>query len=465
MISPEAVPIPGVLVGGPGIRYSQIARSLKEDYGHDVSLAVPVDHFVDTAVGPVRMVGWDLDNVLEIVSEYDCVVMTLAHSGLSTAYRTDADPKIPTAVDLYDPVLIENIGLQPADAEGARSFSSYLSGVVPILKRGDYFFCANERQRLYYLGVLNALGRVNPLTYKEKLLEIVPFGVDDKPAKKTEDVMRGSLIDADDKIILWFSGIYPWFDALTLIEAMPTVLEGEPRAKLVILGGVHPHGHAPDGEYKRTIERADELGLLSRSVLLVDWQPYETRANWYLESDIAVVTHKPSLETELSHRTRVIDFMWAGLPTITSQGDTVGEMLENRGCGLTVPTGDKDALASAILSLLRDDTKREKMSDIARTLAAAELTWKKVLEPLAAFCADPKLAADRLDSRLAAQTLSAIDTFEEHDRLLNFFNKSKSLWNKAQNVYKTEGLGAAINRSIETIGRQMKNSDSDEDRS
>ncbi|KKL53546.1 hypothetical protein LCGC14_2274350, partial [marine sediment metagenome] len=345
MISPEAVPIPGVLVGGPGIRYSQIARSLKEDYGHGVTLAVPVDHFVETAVGPVPMVGWDLDNVLEIVSEYDCVVMTLAHSGLSTAYRTDADPKIPTAVDLYDPVLIENIGLQPADAEGARSFSSYLSGVVPILKRGDYFFCANERQKLYYLGVLNALGRINPLTYREKLLEIVPFGVDDKPAKKTEDVMRGSLIDADDKIILWFSGIYPWFDALTLIEAMPTVLEGEPRAKLVILGGVHPHGHAPDGEYKRTIERADELGLLSRSVLLVDWQPYETRANWYLESDIAVVTHKPSLETELSHRTRVIDFMWAGLPTITSQGDTVGEMLENRGCGLTVPTGDKDALA------------------------------------------------------------------------------------------------------------------------
>ncbi|KKK58945.1 hypothetical protein LCGC14_3039310, partial [marine sediment metagenome] len=32
-------------------------------------------------------------------------------------------------------------------------------------------------------------------------------------------------------------------------------------------------------------------------------------------------------------------------------------------------------------------------------------------------------------------------------------------------VYKSEGLGAAINRSIETIGRQMKNSDSDKDRS
>lgn len=452
VISPDAVPAPGVLAAGPGIRYWQIARSLALDYGHDVTLAVPTPDFVNDKDAPCRTEAWDLDNVFELAATHDCVVMPQVHSGLSTAYRAKADPAIPTAVDLYDPVLIENIGLQPADEAGAGYFAGYLGGVVPILKRGDFFFCANDRQKYYYLGVLNILGRINPLTYKERLLELVPFGVDSRPAEKTRDVMRGSVVGHSDKVILWFSGIYPWFDAYTLIDAMPGVIEALPEAKLVVMGGVHPRGHAPDHEFKRTRARADELGLIGESVFFLDWQPYEDRANWYLESDLAVTTHKQSLETDLSHRTRMIDFLWGGLPVIASKGDVVGEMLEAKGCGLTVPVGDVRELTKAIVGILGDDAKRQAMSAAARNLAQTELTWAAVIKPLAEFCAAPKVAADRRNQASSARLLSVVDTLEEHARLLDKeLPVDRGAWRKVRETYKNEGLPAVVSKSVSRL--------------
>jgi glycosyltransferase involved in cell wall biosynthesis len=452
VICPDAVPGPGSLAAGPGIRYWNIARSLAADYGHKVTLAVPMDDLIKSGDPSVKIVGWSLENVVDLAGRHDCVIMPHVHSGLSTVYRSEADPRIPTAVDLYDPVLIENIGLQPHDADGARSFAGYLSGVLPILKRGDYFICANERQRYYYLGVLNTLGRINPLTYSSDMLDLVPFGVDSVPPQKQQTVMRGSLVGLEDPVILWFSGIYPWFDAYTLIEAMPQVIKALPAVKLVVMGGVHPRGHAPDDEYKRTVRRADELGLTGSHIFFTGWRPYEERADWYMEADLAVTTHKQSLETELSHRTRVIDFLWGGLPAITSSGDAVGELLVEKGCGLTVAPGDVPALAETIIKVLGDNDRRTEMSRAAKAMAATELTWKAVLKPLADFCADPRIAADRgPDSPV--ELSSAVDTLAEHSRLLGAPPSDPGSFTKVRNVYRSEGVGGIINRSVRKVIR------------
>ncbi len=452
MICPDAVPGPGALAAGPGVRYWNIARSLATDHGHRVTLAVPREEMGALVDGSVSLVGWDLDNVSDLAEEHDCVILPHVHSGLSTVYRERVAPEIPTAVDLYDPVLIENIGLQPRDTNGARDFAGYLSGVLPLLKRGDFFVCANDRQKYYYLGVLNALGRINPLTYDDDILRLVPFGVESEEPRKNATVMRGTLVGEDDPVILWFSGIYPWFDAYTLIEAMPLVIKELPTAKLVVMGGVHPRGHAPDGEYRRTVERAEELNLIDRHVFFTGWRPYEERADWYLESDVAVTTHKESLETALSHRTRVIDFLWGGLPAVTSSGDAVGEMLVERGCGLTVPPGDVNALAQAILTVLREPDRRAQMSRAARHLATTELTWDKVVQPLADFCAEPRIARDR-GPEAPPELLSAVDTLAEHSRLLGSPVPDTGTLEKIMNVYRTEGVRGVISRSVKKVAK------------
>src|SRR5690606_9131553 len=87
------------------------------------------------------------------------------------------------------------------------------------LALGDFFLCASERQRLFYLGQLAALGRVNPSTYENDphlrgLLDIAPFGLDSTPPIHERDVLKGVVpgIRSSDKLLLWGGGLYSWFD-------------------------------------------------------------------------------------------------------------------------------------------------------------------------------------------------------------------------------------------------------------
>src|SRR5205823_13314768 len=89
-------------------------------------------------------------------------------------------PDLPTAIDLYDPWLVENthylgsLGLDPWRNDHATW--------VLQLSRGDLFLCSSAEQRLYYLGFLTALGRVNPERLASdpdlaRLVVEVPFGI------------------------------------------------------------------------------------------------------------------------------------------------------------------------------------------------------------------------------------------------------------------------------------------------
>ncbi|MDQ7029881.1 MAG: hypothetical protein Q9O62_08955 [Ardenticatenia bacterium] len=51
---------------------------------------------------------------------------------------------------------------------------------------GDFFICASERQRDWWLGLLEASGRINPYTFGEdpslrRLIDVVPFGLPEGP--------------------------------------------------------------------------------------------------------------------------------------------------------------------------------------------------------------------------------------------------------------------------------------------
>ncbi len=453
VFSPDAVPVKGALAAGPGIRYFEIARAM-DRAGLDVTLFVPSESF-ERSSSDIKIEPWSLNGLGEAIRDKDAVILPQVHGGLSRAYPKTADISQPTAVDLYDPVLIENLGLQDESDNSVLDYDGYLRSVVPILKRGDYFFCANERQRYYYLGVLNVLGRINPLTFHEDILGMVPYGVSSEPAVHSSNVMRGKIVGTDDKVILWFSGIYPWFDAVTLIEALPIILKEIQNAKLVILGGVHPRSHAPDDEFKKTVKRAQELGLIDSSVFLVDWQPYEERANWYLESDLAVTTHKKSLETDLSHRTRVVDFIWAGLPVIVSKGDEFGRIIESAGCGYSVPIKDRQALAAKVIEVLSNEDLRETMKDSAKKLAA-ELRWDKVVQPLIDWAKDPKIAKDRSNKTARESVLKAVDTIDGHEMVSLGKGEERNLADKVRVSLKSDGLIPTIKRSLGAGRRKIK---------
>ena len=156
-----------------------------------------------------------------------------------------------------------------------------------------------------------------------------------------------------------------------------------------------------------TMALADALGLTGKHVFFNhDWVPYERRGDWLLEADIGVSTHLDHVETAFSFRTRVLDYLWAGLPVVSTAGDAMADLIDAHGLGATVPAGDPHALASALGDLLDDADRRESCRTAVAQLAAT-FRWSVSLEPLVRFCGSPSRARDLVDRETAPRLAAA----------------------------------------------------------
>ncbi|MCC5953302.1 MAG: glycosyltransferase [Acidimicrobiia bacterium] len=385
-------------LAGPGIRARHMAEALGAH--HDVrlvstsscTLADQADHRCEAAT--------DDDAWRELGRWADVLVY---QGYLLQQYPSLAESDLVVIADLYDPFHLEQLELYRLDDPERREevVSTSVRALNGQLRRGDAFLCASDRQRLFWLGGLSAMGRINPATYDRdptgrRLIDVVPFGLPSEPPVRTGAGIRGVTpgIGDDELVLLWGGGIYNWFDPLTLVRAVAQVRSRVPQIRLVFLGGGHPNPEID--EMRMAVDArhlAQDLGVAGRHVIFNEgWVPYDERQNHFLDADVGVSCHLDHLETELSFRTRVLDYLWCGLPMVCTQGDALAEMVEQEGLGRTVPAADVDALADAIATLADPDERRR---CAARVAAVAErFTWEKALAPLVALCEHPERAPD-----------------------------------------------------------------------
>ena len=141
-------------------------------------------------------------------------------------------------------------------------------------------------------------------------------------------------------------------------------------------------------------ELSDRLGLTDRVVFFNSgWVPYRDRADFLLDADVGVSTHFEHIETAYSFRTRILDYLWAGLPIVATTGDSFGNVLNSEGLGFGVPPEDVAALEHALEKVLFDRELAERMRTRVRAYAE-EYRWASVLRPLLEFCDDPHPAMD-----------------------------------------------------------------------
>jgi glycosyltransferase involved in cell wall biosynthesis len=386
-------------LAGPAIRAWHIAQRLADD-GHQVRLVTtsPLcrstsDSFTVTTAGAEGLDGHEAWAEVVVIQGF-----VLLHS--PTLRATD---KI-MVVDIYDPLHLENLEMSRRDDLPTRQsrVSVAVDALNEQLRRGDFFLCASDKQRDLWIGHLSALGRVNAENYAadamlRSLIDVVPFGLPDTPAVQTRPALKGVVpgIGPDDEVILWGGGIYNWFDPLTLIRAMDKLHVRRPGARLFFMGLRHPNPEVPEmAMATRARALADELGLTDRVVFFNEgWVSYDDRQNFLLEADIGVSTHFEHAETAFSFRTRILDYLWAGLPVVSTAGDSFADLVEREGLGTVVPPEDVDELEAALYGLLSDGERRERATTaVARV--RDRFTWSTVMAPLVAFCRQPHRAAD-----------------------------------------------------------------------
>jgi GT2 family glycosyltransferase/glycosyltransferase involved in cell wall biosynthesis len=379
----------GKKLSGPGIRAWHMAEALS--VSHDVTLVSlsSVDEALTSAFRLAHVDPGDNKTFSGWESFADVIIFQGHAMELFPSLRSSKKYRI---ADLYDPMHLEqleqarHLPLEQWDqqvADASRTIESQLA-------RGDYFLCASERQRHFYLGQLTTLGRVTPLGYAddphlERLLGVVPFGLPGVDPQHTRQVLKGVVpgIGKDDHVIIWSGGIYDWFDPLTLIRAVAQLAEKNPSVKLFFMGTAHPHPGVPEMPIiKASRGLATELGVLGTHVFFNDsWVDYDDRQNYLLEADIGVSTHRSHIETTFAFRTRILDYLWASLPMVVTEGDHFADEVARHGLGKSVPAGDVDVLVAALHSVLFDQRVRGKAVK-ALAVVREQYRWAEVLKPL-----------------------------------------------------------------------------------
>ncbi|MFD9891227.1 glycosyltransferase [Amycolatopsis sp. NPDC059027] len=388
-------------MAGPAIRAWNIAATLASE--HDVHLVTTNPH-VSPPPAPFRVSAGKRHDLDAPIAEADIVILQGHVLELAPSLKKQYASKIVVA-DLYDPMHLELLEQGKGIADDKRAAD--LAGVTKVLdaqlERGDFFLCASERQRHFWLGHLAALGRLSPRLYDadpttQSLLAVVPFGLSPEAPARTGPGLRSALgIGATDHVVLWAGGVYSWFDPLTLVRAVEKLRRRRADVRLVFLGMKHPNPEVAEMDIgARTVRLADSLGLTGKHVYFNEqWVPYGERQNWLLDANCGVTTHFEHVETTFAFRTRVLDYLWAGLPIVTTDGDSFADLVRAERLGVVVPAEDADALADALEKALYDEEFAagcvERIAGVAQRFA-----WPEALKPLVEFCRDPRPAADRL---------------------------------------------------------------------
>jgi len=412
-------------MAGPGIRCFELGKQLLAA-GHAVTVAgieasdLPSTDMVITP--PLSAAEMEA-----VARAHDAIVI----QGFALVrYPSLRDIGVPLIVDLYDPfplALLQQEAHRPA-AERELGSERVHAALMDLLCSGDFFICASERQRDLWIGALLAAGRVNPNTWDRddtlrRLIDVVPFGVSESPTPVREPSYRQTMapgVAEEDLLLLWGGGIYNWFDPLTLIRAVGQTIEHNPHVKLVFMSTTHPQRGVPERMWMpgRAQELSDSLGLTGRHVIFNQtWIAYEERGRWLAAADAGVSTHFDHAETRYAFRTRMLDYLWAHLPMICTEGDFFAELVAGRNLGWVVPSEDADAISHAILALADTKTNRAEIRSRVAGVAAS-MTWSAASVPLIEYCASLERAADA--SRLSQLREGQPQAGDHLSRLIRF---------------------------------------------
>jgi len=169
--------------------------------------------------------------------------------------------------------------------------------------------------------------------------------------------------------VLFFGRISPYKGIEYLCKAMVKVRELVPDATLTIAGGgkmyfdIEPY------------EKEDWVKVINRYVGM------EELAGLLQDCALSVCPYTDATQSGV-----IMTSYSLCKPVVASNVGGLGEMAEDGKTGLLVPPKDVDALAEAIIALLKDDAKREKMTEnIRNDYFVGEKSWKVIAEKYIGF--------------------------------------------------------------------------------
>ena len=243
-------------------------------------------------------------------------------------------------IDFIGPSLLESTYL--------RKYPRGLTARVKqeALASASLILCTSERLRYYILGFLFSRG----VQKEAELIQVVPPTPPRDPPARNGSL---TLAKAKDRFQILVAGcLNPWYDYETLFKAASLLRDIDFR---ILFMGDNPPTFAPKDVRSQIEQLADKYGL-AEMISVTGFVAFKERAKYYLQADVCVNLATGSWEDELSTRARILDYLWAGLPIVTSGRDLISELAVRNHEASYFEPGDWETLSKLIRETFRQQS-------------------------------------------------------------------------------------------------------------
>lgn len=463
IISNGPVPAPEIKnVEGGGLRAWGLANGLqnnsKDKYEVEVSYnqVFKQDNFTDELNG-IKISTWEISTLADKIQEFDSVLVSYNAGDITQTVVDNIRQDQQLILDGYVPIHIEMSARNSDNLDREYDAFNFENKIwTKALRRGDILLCANEAQKKFYTGVMAQVGRINPITYgDEDLIQIVPYGIYREKAVAKNDPVSKLVKNKKAFKLLWFGGIYPWFDLTNLLEAVKNANKTTP-IELIMVGVKNPFNQHPDF-IKRYEEVMDYIknNNMDEIVHITDWVKFEDRAEWYLGSDAVVLINNIGMENTLAWRTRLVDYVWADLPIVTNGGDPMSDILEANKAVYILPDLDAKTIEKEIIKISKD---KETLKQVSTNLSKVRrlFYWDKVTENLSKLISKGYKPADAGLLKEVEILNSPVLQDAGGSRIVRAKNKARRITGKALRYYKNNGFAATYKIATDKVVRKIK---------
>ncbi len=223
--------------------------------------------------------------------------------------------------------------------------SSLLSPVIKWVEKHIYnqvdFLSANNPAMADYCVSLGA--RTKPTKVHFPPLDLSHF----RNKGKDPDLRRSLCFNDEDRVLVYMGSFFYFSGLVDALDAFAEVSKSSPNLKLLLIGGGEQ-----DSELRQKVEA---LGLAAK-VMFTGFVSYNELPRYLKIADIAVNTLEPTLVANVAFPNKVLQYMAAGLPVVSTRLDGLEQTFGER-AGITWASDSRGVIRAA--SKLSQQTEAE----------------------------------------------------------------------------------------------------------
>jgi len=179
-----------------------------------------------------------------------------------------------------------------------------------------------------------------------------------------EQVRQKLGVPPEGKVVGVMASLFPVKDHVIFLRAAAIINQTMPHTRFALLG---------DGPLRSYLENlSQELGLASKVIFFGEQQNVGTYLSTF---DMAVLTSR----TEGCSNS-LLEAMALGKPVVATDVGGIRELVHHGETGLLVPSGNAEAVAGAVLSLIHDPEAARAMGRRAREHVASQFSVEKMVQ-------------------------------------------------------------------------------------